>query len=104
MRLGAYRCALRADTIARRRRTRDEIIVPSAIGTATSSTTYSVTSSSRSTDMRVLGGVNPERDLVEIIELHDHPMVRVGAVPSRNSSSQARPGRTRCSASSSRRP
>jgi len=69
MRLGAYRCALRAGTVARnaygdetvqeRHRHRFELnnnyrdqLVEAGI---------------------VIGGTNPDRDLVEIIELHDHP-------------------------------
>ena len=69
MRLGAYRCALRADTMSRKaygdemvserhrhrfefnNQFRDELVANGL----------------------VIGGTNPERDLVEIVELHDHP-------------------------------
>ena len=43
----------------------------SATATATSSTTR--TASSSRPRASFVGGVNPERDLVEIVELHDHP-------------------------------
>jgi len=69
MRLGAYRCALRADTISRK-----------AYGDEMASERhrhrYEFNNKFRADLVEagmVIGGTNPERDLVEIVELHDHP-------------------------------
>jgi len=69
MRLGAYRCALRAGTVARAAYN-DE--------TAMERHRHRFEFNNKFRDVliekgMVIGGTNPERDLVEIIELHDHP-------------------------------
>ncbi|MDA1194782.1 MAG: CTP synthase [Planctomycetota bacterium] len=69
MRLGAYRCALRADTLSRRAYG-DEMV------SERHRHRYEFNNKFREQLIAkglVIGGTNPERDLVEIIELHDHP-------------------------------
>ena len=69
MRLGAYRCALRADTIARAAYG-DEMV------SERHRHRYEFNNEYRQALVEkglVIGGTNPERDLVEIIELHNHP-------------------------------
>ncbi len=69
MRLGAYRCALRAGSMARQFYG-DEIVHERHRHR------YEFNNAYREKLVKAglfIGGVNPERDLVEIIELHDHP-------------------------------
>jgi len=69
MRLGAYRCALRAETISRAAYG-DEMV------SERHRHRYEFNNKYREELVKgglVIGGTNPERDLVEIIELHDHP-------------------------------
>nr|MDJ0522970.1 CTP synthase [Planctomycetota bacterium] len=69
MRLGAYRCALRADTVSRNAYG-DEMV------SERHRHRYEFNNQFRDELVEsgmVIGGTNPERDLVEIIELHDHP-------------------------------
>ncbi len=69
MRLGAYRCALRADTVSRKAYG-DEMV------SERHRHRYEFNNKFRDELVEaglVIGGVNPERDLVEIVELHDHP-------------------------------
>jgi len=69
MRLGAYRCALRAGTLARRAYG-DETVRERHRHRYEFNNRYREQLVAKGL---VIGGVNPERDLVEIIELHDHP-------------------------------
>ncbi len=69
MRLGAYRCALRADTLSRNAYG-DEMV------SERHRHRYEYNNKFRdelSDAGLIVGGINPERDLVEIVELKDHP-------------------------------
>jgi CTP synthase len=69
MRLGAYRCALRAGTLSRAAYN-DETVMERHRHR------FELNNKFRDALIEkgmVVGGANPERDLVEIIELHDHP-------------------------------
>ncbi len=69
MRLGGYRCALRADTISRKADGVERV-------SERHRHRYEFNNKFRTELVAaglVVGGTNPERDLVEIVELHDHP-------------------------------
>jgi CTP synthase len=69
MRLGAYRCALRAGTVSRKAYD-DETVMERHRHRFEFNNKYR----DRLVESGlVIGGTNPERDLVEIVELHDHP-------------------------------
>jgi CTP synthase len=69
MRLGAYRCALRAGTVSREAYG-DETVMERHRHRYEFNNGYRERLEAAGL---VLGGVNPERDLVEIVELRDHP-------------------------------
>jgi CTP synthase len=69
MRLGAYRCALRAGSRARAFY-QDEIVHERHRHRYEFNNAYREKLEAAGL---FIGGVNPERDLVEIVELHDHP-------------------------------
>ena len=70
MRLGAYPCAAHAGLASRRRRTGRR---RSASATATATSSRTTTASSSPTPGLVLSGTSPDKRLVEMIELRDHP-------------------------------
>jgi CTP synthase len=70
MRLGAYRCALRANTISRRAYG-DEMVMERHRHRYEFNNAFRDELAAKG--RLVVGGTNPERDLVEIVELHDHP-------------------------------
>ncbi len=69
MRLGRYRCLLKADSVARRAYAREEV-------SERHRHRYEVNNAYRARLSQaglVISGTNPERDLVEVVELPDHP-------------------------------
>ena len=69
MRLGAYRCALRSGSISRKAYD-DETVMERHRHRYEFNNKYREQLVAKGL---VIGGVNPERDLVEIVELHNHP-------------------------------
>ena len=96
MRLGAYRCALRAGSTSSRKLYDDEMVSERHRHRYEFNNEYR----DRLTEAGlVIGGVNPERDLVEIVELAGPPVLR-GPSSSTPSSRASPRARTRSSGSS----